>query len=62
VTGSLPPEIALSHAMQLPVDQRDEPVQGIPVSLPPCEQQSGDLAREAGGATARSSGLASGLG
>ena len=35
--------------MQLPVDERDEPVQGTPVPLPPGEQQPGDLARRGGG-------------
>ena len=44
MAGSLSSQIAFGHEMQLPVDQRDEPIQSTPVPLPPGEQQSGDLA------------------
>ena len=44
VACSFAPQVPLRHSMKLVVNEGDEPIQGIPISLPPGEQQPCDLA------------------
>ena len=53
VAATLAPQISIGETMQFPIHERDHPIEGLCVPIPPAHEQFGDPAKAGGGVDAR---------